>query len=181
MAADISPATTDAPPLEPPRLARVPAGHRRAVRQAAIFATVGLASTLAYVVIFAFLRATWPAAVANALALILTALGNTAANRRLTFDVQGRDGLARYHAAGLLAFGVALAITSASLAALDRVAPRAGHAAEIAVLLAANALATVVRFLLLRLAIDTTRPRNAAGERLAERTHGRARLERTLR
>ena len=159
------------------RLARVPAAHRRTVRQAGTFAAIGVASTLAYVVLFAILRTVSPAAVANALALALTAIGNTAANRRLTFDLQGRDGLVRDHAAGLLALGVALAITSASLAALDRVAPGAGRTVELAVLVAANALATVVRFLLLRLALDTTRPRRPAPVRVA----GRTPLERTPR
>ncbi len=126
---------------------------------------------------FAFLRTAWPAAAANALALILTAVGNTAANRRLTFDVRGRDGLARDHAAGLFALGVALAITSAALAALDLVIPRAGRTVESAVLVAANALATIVRFLLLRLALDATRQRRAETAHVAARTH----LERTLR
>ena len=37
---------------------------------------------------------------ANALALALTAVGNTAANRRLTFGVRGRAGLVRHHALG---------------------------------------------------------------------------------
>ncbi len=91
---------------------------------------------------------------ANALALVITAVGNTAANRRLTFEVRGRDGLARDHAAGLLALGVALAITSASLAILGAIAPQHGRLTEIAVLVVANVVATLVRFLLLRLAID---------------------------
>ena len=158
-------------------VARLAAHHRRTVRQAGSFAIIGVASTLAYVALFAILRTASPAAIANALALVLTAIGNTAANRRLTFDVQGRDGLARDHAAGLLAFAIALAITTASLAGLDGVAPGAGRPAELAVLVAANALATVVRFLLLRLALDTARPRHPADGRHA----GCTRLERTPR
>jgi hypothetical protein len=52
---------------------------------------------------------------------------------------------------------VALAIATASLGALALVAPRHGRLTEIAVLVAANALATLVRFLILRLAIDPSR------------------------
>jgi putative flippase GtrA len=100
-----------------------------------------------------------PAGGANALALIITAVGNTSANRLLTFRVRGRDGLARDHAAGFLALGAALSITSVSLVVLTAVAPRHGRLTEVAILVLANALATLVRFLLLRLAID--RPRDA--------------------
>lgn len=147
-----------------PRLLDAAARHRVA-RQAGTFAAIGVVSTLAYVALYALLRAALPATVANALALMVTALGNTAANRRLTFEVRGRDGLARDHAAGLLAFGVALAITSVSLALLGRVAPGVARSVEVAVLVVASALATVARFALLRLAIDPvrrTRPAAAA-------------------
>ncbi len=137
-------------------------GHR-AVREVGTFAAIGVASTLAYVVLYAVLRTWTPATTANALSLILTAVGNTAANRRLTFGVHGRDGIARDHAAGLLAFGIALAITSGALLALDRTAPGASRAAELAVLVTANALATLVRFLLLRLAISSTARRGVEG------------------
>ena len=114
-------------------------------RQLATFGAIGVASTLAYVVLYSALRGVTIPTVANALALLATAVGNTAANRRFTFEVRGRDGLARDHAAGLLALGVALALTSASLAALDVLAPHRGRVTEMAVLVAANAAATLVR------------------------------------
>lgn len=128
--------------------------NRDLVRQLVSFGTIGAASTLAYVALYAAMRQATPPALANAAALLITAIGNTAANRRLTFAVRGSRGLARDHAAGLVALVVALAITSASLAALPIVAPGHGRLSEIVVLVAANALATLVRFLLLRLAID---------------------------
>jgi putative flippase GtrA len=118
------------------------------------FAVIGVVCTAAYVGLYAAFRNVLPPAAANALALVVTAVGNTAANRRLTFDVRGRDGLARHHVAGLVALAVALTLTSASLALLDVVAPHRGRLTEIAVLVAANAAATLVRFFLLRLAID---------------------------
>jgi putative flippase GtrA len=121
--------------------------------QLASFAAIGAASTTAYVLIYTVLRAVSPAAAANAFALVLTAVGNTAANRRLTFRVEGRDGLARHHAAGLIALAVALALTSASLGILHFVVPHSSRMVELAVLVAANAAATIARFLLLRGAI----------------------------
>lgn len=130
------------------------ASHRATIRQLASFGAIGVASTLAYVALYAWLRQAAPAGIANALALVITAVGNTAGNRWLTFGVRGRDGLARHHAAGLLALGAAVGITSASLLVLNAAAPRHGRLTEIAILVAANALATLVRFLFLRLAID---------------------------
>src|SRR3954469_20540806 len=53
------------------------------------FMGVGVLSTLAYALIFLLLHAPLGAAWANASALALTAVGNTAANRRLTFGVRG--------------------------------------------------------------------------------------------
>src|SRR5690348_1021473 len=53
------------------------------------FLSVGVASTLAYALLFLTLRGGLGAAGANALALGLTAVGNTAANRRLTFGIRG--------------------------------------------------------------------------------------------
>ena len=79
------------------------ASHRDTVRQLASFGVIGVVSTVAYVVLYAWLRMATPAGVANALALVITAVGNTAANRWLTFGVRGRDSMARHQAAGLLA------------------------------------------------------------------------------
>jgi len=144
------------------------AGSPRGIlRQAASFGAIGVVSTLAYVALYAALRNVTPAPVANAVALLVTAVGNTAANRRLTFEVRGSDGLGRHHAAGLLALGAALAITTASLAGLALVAPRHGRLTEIVVLVAANAVATLVRFLILRLAIDPTETRRLPSSRTA--------------
>ena len=142
-----------------PALRAGPGRTGHALRQAGTFAAIGVVSTLAYVALYALLRPAVPAELANAAALLATAIGNTAANRRLTFSIRGRAGLARDHAAGLLALGAALAITSASLAVLQVVAQGAPPAIEVAVLVAANAAATLVRFLLLREAFHPGGPR----------------------
>jgi putative flippase GtrA len=133
------------------------ASHGRTFRQLASFGAIGAASTVAYLVLYAWLREAAPAGIANAVALVVTALGNTAANRWLTFGVRGRAGLARDHAAGLLAFGAALAITSASLVILDATMPRHSRTTEIAALVFANAVSTLVRFVILRLALSSDR------------------------
>src|SRR5689334_19055836 len=56
------------------------------------FLAVGVLSTLAYALLFLALRTSLSPGASNALALALTAIGNTAANRRLTFGVRGRSG-----------------------------------------------------------------------------------------
>jgi len=73
--------------------------------------------------------------------------------------------MARDHAAGLLALAAALAITTAALAVLDVVAPGAPQAVEVVILVAANGAATLVRFLVLRAALERRRPRAARAAR----------------
>jgi putative flippase GtrA len=119
-------------------------------RQLARFFAVGVASTLAYVLLYLGLRTGLSAQPANAISLLATALLNTAVNRRFTFGIRGRPGLARHQAQGLLAFGAGLALTSAALAGLHTVSAHPARAAELAVLILANLLATVLRFLIYR-------------------------------
>jgi glycosyltransferase involved in cell wall biosynthesis len=119
-------------------------------RQILMFATIGIASTVAYAIIYAFLRVVASPAVANVLALAITALANTGANRRFTFAIRAQSGFWHDQLAGMGALGVAIAITTAAIAVLHVTAPHAGVAAEIAVLTGANAAATITRFYLLR-------------------------------
>jgi putative flippase GtrA len=119
-------------------------------RQLSRFLAVGVACTAAYIALFLSLRAVLPAQAANALSLLITAVANTAVNRRFTFGVQGRRHAVRHQARGLVAFGAGLLLTSGSLAALHALAARPGRGAEVAVLVAANLLATLLRFGLYR-------------------------------
>ena len=137
-------------PQRPAPLPGVPAGL---LGQLLRFATVGVVSTLAYFLLYVVLRPVFGAQAANLSALVLTAVANTSANRLFTFGVRGRQGLLGHHATGLLAFLVALGLTSGSLAALHAWAPGVDRWVEIAVLAVANAAATGLRFLALRLAI----------------------------
>jgi putative flippase GtrA len=92
-----------------------------------------------------------PAQPANAIALLATAVANTAANRRFTFAVRGADNAVRHQVQGLVVFAVALALTSGSLFVLHRLEPAAPRREELAVLASSTALAIVLRYLLLRL------------------------------
>jgi cellulose synthase/poly-beta-1,6-N-acetylglucosamine synthase-like glycosyltransferase len=128
----------------------VPAGM---LAQLLRFAAVGVASTLAYFVLYLLLRP-FGAQGANLAALLITAVANTAANRRFTFGISGRAGAITHHLGGLAAFGLALGLTSGSLGLLATYAPTAGRWVELTVLVAANAAATLLRFLSLRLLMN---------------------------
>ncbi len=120
------------------------------VGQLVRFAAIGVASTLAYLLLFVLLRGSMPALTANFIALLVTAVANTALNRRLTFKVRGATGRLRAQAQGLAVFALGLGLTSGTLLVLHRLAPDAAQAVEIAALLAANICATLLRFLLFR-------------------------------
>ena len=119
--------------------------------QLARFLAIGVASTLAYLLLYLVLSYVMPALAANALSLLITAVANTAANRRLTFGVRGSEGAARHQVQGLIAFGAVLLITSGDLWSLHRLSAHPGMATELAVLVVANLVATAVRFVLYRL------------------------------
>ncbi|MGQ0577127.1 MAG: GtrA family protein [Pseudonocardia sp.] len=114
------------------------------------FAVIGVLSTVAHLGLYLLLRGPLGPVAGNLVALLLTAVANTAANRRVTFGVHGPAGAARHQVQGLLVLGVGLALTSAALAGLGAWAPGSGPAAEVAVLVVANALATVLRFVTFR-------------------------------
>ncbi|MEU2224351.1 bifunctional glycosyltransferase family 2/GtrA family protein [Streptomyces sp. NPDC018347] len=119
-------------------------------RQLVGFLVVGGLSTLFYLLLYSAFRQFTGSQEANAPALLVSAVANTAANRRLTFGVRGRGGAIRHQAQGLVVFGIGLVLTSGSLAALDAASDSPAHSTELAVLIAANLAATVLRFLLFR-------------------------------
>jgi putative flippase GtrA len=106
-------------------------------------------STVAYLLLFLWLRHALGAQAANFSALLLTAIANTAANRRFTFGVRA-EGAARHQLQGLVVFGLGLALTSGALTVLGVVTTHPPRVVEMAVLLIANLAATVLRFVLLR-------------------------------
>src|SRR5580700_8263395 len=144
--------TIRVPQLRESALAGPDGGARRAAPgelrlQIASFAVVGIASTIAYVLLYLLLRGVMSAQAANVLSLLATAVANTAANRRLTFGISGRLHAARHQVKGLIAFGIGLALTSGALAARPT---HASRGLEVSVLVAANLVATVIRFVLYR-------------------------------
>jgi putative flippase GtrA len=127
-------------------------------RQLVGFCVVGGLSTLFYLLLYTGFRSLTGSQTANALALLVSAVANTAANRRLTFGVRGRGGAVRHQAQGLVVFGIGLALTSGSLLALNAATTHPAHSTELAVLIAANLAATVLRFLLFRAWVFPDRP-----------------------
>ena len=134
-------------------------GRRGLGRQMAGFAAVGAASTAAYILLYLALRGALPAQWANAFSLLITAVANTAANRRFTFGIRGRPQAGRHQARGLLAFGTGLLLTSAALAWLHAVTARPGRGLEGTVLVGASLLATLIRFVLYRNWVFRSDPR----------------------
>jgi putative flippase GtrA len=143
----------------PAPLAAAGAPARRLTGQLLRFAAVGVASTLAYLALYALLRLGIGPLSANLVALLVTAIANTAANRRLTFGVRGTDSAWRHQAQGLLVFAIGLGLTSGALTLLDAVVAQPAKPVELAVLIVANLLATAARFLLLRVWVFRSRHR----------------------
>lgn len=114
------------------------------------FVAIGVGSALAYLVLFLLLRDTVGAQPANAASLLLTTLGDTAANRRWTFGVKGRSKLVRHHGHALLVFAFALALIFGSLAMLRQLDATSSRAVEVVLGVTAYLVATLVGFLLLR-------------------------------
>jgi putative flippase GtrA len=122
---------------------------RGLTRQLVRFAAVGVASTLAYLALFVLLQPGVGGQAANLIALLGTALANTATNRRFTFGVRGRAKRATHQAQGLVVVALGLGLTSGSLA-LVHASGVTARTTEAFVLVAANLVATLLRFLLLR-------------------------------
>jgi 4-amino-4-deoxy-L-arabinose transferase-like glycosyltransferase/putative flippase GtrA len=158
-----------------PRRSELRAQHPDAVRpgteralswQVGSFAAIGLASTLVTLLLYAALRSWLPPLAANLLALAVSTLFNTEANRRFTFPGARSSG-APVQIQGLLLLGLYYAFTSAALLGLHLAVPNPPRAVELDVLLAATVVATAGRFLLLRTWVFRHRRSNARqGERI---------------
>ena len=133
--------------------ATVPGVPRGLLGQVLRFSVVGVTSTIAYFILYVVLQGVMDDQLANLVAQIVTAVANTAANRAFTFRVRGSRGLLKHHATGLVAFAIAMVLTSASLWVLHALWPGVGTWVEVSVLMVANLVATLVRFLTLRFVI----------------------------
>jgi putative flippase GtrA len=119
-------------------------------RQLLRFAGVGVLSTLAYLLLFLWLRAGMSATAANAVSLLVTAVANTAINRRFTFGVRDRSSRLRHQLQGLVVFAIGLIVSTGALGLTHAAAPGTGRLVELAALVGANLVATALRFLLFR-------------------------------
>jgi putative flippase GtrA len=140
-----------------PAGSRPPAALRRRgilryplARQLVRFTGVGIVCTVASLALYAILRPWIGSQPANAAALIITSLMNTALNRRLTFKITERRRMRRDHLNGLIVILVALLITGGSLAVLHWVRPDASVSDELWTTTLSGFIATAVRFTLLR-------------------------------
>jgi putative flippase GtrA len=113
------------------------------------FAGVGLASTLAYIVLFVLLELRIDIYAANAIALVGCTLGNTAAHRGMADSA--RHGLDRLHriVVGAALLAVSLVLTTLALI-VTRVLGMEALAAELLAVTVANAAAAAFRFAILR-------------------------------
>ncbi|RMI34338.1 bifunctional glycosyltransferase family 2/GtrA family protein [Nocardia stercoris] len=132
------------------------------VGQAVRFGIIGVVSTLTYMVLYLLLQPWAGAQAANFLSLLITAIGNTAANRAFTFGVRGTRNVVSHQLQGLAIFMFAWLLTSGSLFALHRWAPDAMVHVELVVLVIANLVATLCRFVGLRWVF-----RDAGADRMA--------------
>lgn len=131
--------------------------------QLALFGLIGVASTVAAVILYALLRLWWPPLLANLGALVMVALLNTEANRRLTFAGAGGS-RRRVHAQALVVFALYYALTSGALLALQQLVYQPSRWLEVAVLLGASIVGTAARFMLLRTWIFPDRSPRISGE-----------------
>ncbi|UVJ38179.1 GtrA family protein [Arthrobacter sp. CJ23] len=121
-----------------------------AVRQLLRFTGVGVICTATSLALYALLRQWIDPQFANAAALIITSVMNTALNRRLTFKITGSRKRMQDHLNGLIVIAVALVITGGSLGILHWFHPGATVTEELWTTTLSGFLATAVRFTLLR-------------------------------
>ncbi|WP_423182025.1 glycosyltransferase [Arthrobacter sp. NyZ413] len=115
------------------------------------FGIIGAFSTLAFALLYLLFQGPFGAQQGNFLALLVTAIANTAANRRFTFRIHGPERLFTQQIQGLVVFMAAWGITSSSLLLLHAIHQDASPSNELLVLTGANVLATLLRFVLLRI------------------------------
>ncbi|MBP2330946.1 putative flippase GtrA [Kibdelosporangium banguiense] len=113
------------------------------------FGAIGALSTAVTLLLYAMFRSAMDPLVANLLALIITTMLNTEANRRFTF-LGARGPRGRVHLQGLIVFGLYYAFTSAALLVLNAMVAEPTRFLELVVLLSASLLGTAGRFVLLR-------------------------------
>ncbi|WP_395295781.1 GtrA family protein [Kitasatospora hibisci] len=155
MASAGGPTPPPSPPAPAPAASPASGSTRR---QLPSFLVIGVLSTLFYLLLFVVARWFTGPQAANLIALAVSAVANTAANRRFTFGIAGSEGMIRHQLQGAVAFLIGLGLSAGALALLDLAVPDASRVVEVAGLVAANGLATVARFLLLKVWVFRSKP-----------------------
>nr|BFD91769.1 hypothetical protein KitaXyl93_31290 [Kitasatospora sp. Xyl93] len=125
-------------------------------RQLPSFMVIGVLSTLFCLGLYVVARHVVDPQAANLIAMAVSAVANTTANRRFTFGITGSQGAVRQQLQGAVAFMIGLGLSSGALALLAHFAPHASRMVEVAGLVVANGLATVARFVLLKVWVFRT-------------------------
>ncbi|WP_439423142.1 glycosyltransferase [Saccharothrix sp. HUAS TT10] len=147
-AADVAglPARPDPQPIHPDAV--LPGREASLLRPLVSFALIGLAATLLTLALYTAFRTWWPPLVANLVAVTLSTLFNTEANRRATFRGRSRS-VALVHVQSFVVFGLYVGFTSGALLVLEVVTDHPPRWVELVVLLASSAIGTLGRFILL--------------------------------
>jgi putative flippase GtrA len=140
------------------------------LRHLVMFSVIGLMATVTTLVLYTVFRTWWPPLAANLVAMTLSLLLNTEANRRLTFRDRPRGPLVLVHLQSLVVFALYCGFTSGALLVLDAVADRPSRLVELVVLLASSALGTLGRFVLLNTWIFRLQPVSIPEPRKEPRT-----------
>jgi putative flippase GtrA len=133
------------------------APKRPTLEQLVRFVSIGAVSTVLFALLFLLLHGTVGAVAADVIALAVCTVVNTVANRRLTFNLRGRSRRVRHQLRGLVAGLLPLALNLLALA----VAAAFGVTEAVPlvlVLTAANAVASLVKFVLLQHWVFVARP-----------------------
>jgi glycosyltransferase involved in cell wall biosynthesis len=125
------------------------------------YTSVGVVSTVVYVVLYLLLHSTLGMYGANALALALCTIGNTIAHARFTFGRLNR--IRKHHAtvAGVTGFATGVGFTSLGLG-LGALLGATSATAEAAAIILGTAVAAIVRFILLQAWMFRTHTRSTA-------------------
>jgi len=148
--------------LRRPRGVRPPRANGVPTDQLLRFAGVGVVSTLGYLFLFVAWRPLLGALAANALAMAIATLFNTAVHRELARGTNGQARRGRLLVVGCGLYLVSLAFTTLALVAAQLLVPSALWA-EVVAITVANAVAAVFRFAVLRSWIFRPSVRMVAG------------------
>jgi putative flippase GtrA len=143
-------ALADLPPL--PQLtpthpdAVLPEPHGEKLARLLAFMAVGVVSTIVTTVLYVLLRNFWAPWIANLVALAITVIRNTEANRRWTFNRRPAGPRGRRHAKAGLLFALYYGFTTVVVTAFVEALPNAGKAVEALVLAVSYGVMAILRF-----------------------------------